>query len=201
MAAVRGCTIRLLLCALLLATALMAADESDDAATRARGQGRTPNGKRRQVKGNIQSVVTGPHSNKLFGDTLFVFILWNGDKNTHSIMQWIRHQRTPQALQLSTLSYTICRLLDRMKLNEISCSTHVLQVTKDPNGVLSIVQTVRQRRPGPGIKPGQDKTILNETLGSKTVKRDGRCEYRRKQMSIMRQQQSFHGEWPPKYNP
>ena len=70
MAAVRGCTITLLLCALLLATAVTAADESDSAATRARGQGRTPNGKRRQVKGNIQGVVTGPHPYKLLGDTL-----------------------------------------------------------------------------------------------------------------------------------
>jgi len=96
--------------------------------------------------------------------------------------------------KLSTLSYTIYRFLDCLKLNEISWSPHVLQVSKDPNGVSSIVHTVRQRRPGPGFKPGKDKTILNETVGSKTVERDGRCEYRRKQMSIMRQQQAFHGE-------
>jgi hypothetical protein len=51
MAAVRGCTITLLLCTLLLATAVTGADESDSAAPRARGHGKTPNGKRRQVKG------------------------------------------------------------------------------------------------------------------------------------------------------
>ena len=57
MAAVCGCTMTLLLCALLLATAVTASEESDSAPTRARGQGRTPNGKRRQVKGNIQGVL------------------------------------------------------------------------------------------------------------------------------------------------
>jgi hypothetical protein len=70
MAAVRGCTITLLLCTLLLVTVVTAAVESDSAAKRARGQGRTPYGKRRQVKGNIQGVVTGIHSYKLLGDIL-----------------------------------------------------------------------------------------------------------------------------------
>jgi len=57
MAAVCGCTITLLLCALLLAAAVTETEESDSPTTRARGQGRTPNGKRRQVKGIIQDVL------------------------------------------------------------------------------------------------------------------------------------------------
>ena len=79
MAAVRGSTVTLLLCALLLATALTAAGESDSATKRARGQGRTPNGKRRQVKDNIQGVLKikptkcADFSKFIFGIELYMF--------------------------------------------------------------------------------------------------------------------------------
>jgi hypothetical protein len=53
-----------------------------------------------------------------------------------------------------------------------------LQAITDPNGAVSFIQTARRRRPGAGLKPGQDKSFPNETLGPTTVERDGRCEYR-----------------------
>jgi hypothetical protein len=53
-----------------------------------------------------------------------------------------------------------------------------MQAVTDPNGAVSFVQTARSRRPGAGLKPGQDKSLLSETLGPTTVERDGRCEYR-----------------------
>jgi hypothetical protein len=53
-----------------------------------------------------------------------------------------------------------------------------LQVITGANRAVSSVQTARRRRPGVGFKLGQDKPLLNETLGPTTVERDARCEYR-----------------------
>jgi hypothetical protein len=54
----------------------------------------------------------------------------------------------------------------------------ILQAVGDPDGAaVSSVQAARRRRPGGGLKPGQDKALLNGTLGATTVMRDGRCEY------------------------
>jgi hypothetical protein len=53
-----------------------------------------------------------------------------------------------------------------------------LQAVTDPKRAVSFVQPARRRRPGAGFKPGQNKSLLNETLGATTVERDGRCEYR-----------------------
>jgi hypothetical protein len=48
----------LLLCVLVTEIAVVAAEEAGSSAIRARGQGRTPNGKRRQVSRYIQGVLT-----------------------------------------------------------------------------------------------------------------------------------------------
>jgi hypothetical protein len=48
MLAVRGYATVLLLCALVVQIAVMAAEVADGTAVRVRGQGRTPNGRRRQ---------------------------------------------------------------------------------------------------------------------------------------------------------
>jgi hypothetical protein len=42
-----------------------------------------------------------------------------------------------------------------------------------------------------GIKSVLDKSILNDTLGPKTVERDGRREYQGKRMSHMVRQPAF----------
>jgi hypothetical protein len=73
MAAACGCAIVLLLCVLVVETAVMEADAPDSAAARARGQGRTPNGKRRQVNRHIQSVITEYHSYKLLGEAVLLY--------------------------------------------------------------------------------------------------------------------------------
>jgi hydroxymethylglutaryl-CoA reductase len=46
----------LLLCVLVTEIAVVAAEEAGSSAIRARGQGRTPNGKRRQVRRHIYRV-------------------------------------------------------------------------------------------------------------------------------------------------
>ena len=57
MVAVCRCTTVLLLCVLVTEIAVVAVEEAGSSAIRARGQGRTPNGKRRQVSRYIQGVL------------------------------------------------------------------------------------------------------------------------------------------------
>jgi hypothetical protein len=68
----------------------------------------------------------------------------------------------------------------------------ILQVTTDPNRAPSVAHTALRRRPNVGIKSVLDKSILNDTLGPKTVERDGRSEYQGKRMSHMVRQPAFH---------
>lgn len=68
----------------------------------------------------------------------------------------------------------------------------ILQVTTDPNGAASLAHTVLRRRPNVGIKSVLDTSDLNETLGPKTVERDGRREYQGKRVSNMVRQPAFH---------
>jgi len=68
----------------------------------------------------------------------------------------------------------------------------ILQVTTDPNGAASLAHTALRRRPNVGIKSVLDKSNLNETLGPKTVERDGRSEYQGKRVSNMVRQPAFH---------
>jgi len=57
MKAVCGCSTLLLLCMVLTEIAVVVTEEPGSLVMRARGQGRTPNGKRRQVSRYIQSVL------------------------------------------------------------------------------------------------------------------------------------------------
>jgi hypothetical protein len=52
----------------------------------------------------------------------------------------------------------------------------ILQVTIDANRAASMAHTALRRRPNVGIKSVLDKPIFNDTLGPKTVERDGRSE-------------------------
>jgi len=67
----------------------------------------------------------------------------------------------------------------------------ILQVTTDSNRAASLTHTGLRRRPNVGIKSVPDTSILNETLGPKTVERDGRSEYRGKRLSNMVRQPVF----------
>ena len=55
----------------------------------------------------------------------------------------------------------------------------ILQITIDPN------RAALRRRPNVGIKSVLDTSILNDTLGPKTVDRDGRSEYQGNRVSEM----------------
>jgi len=61
----------------------------------------------------------------------------------------------------------------------------ILQVTIDPNRAASLAHTALRRRPNVGIKSVLDTSILNDTLGPKTVDRDGRSEYQGNRVSEM----------------
>jgi hypothetical protein len=66
------------------------------------------------------------------------------------------------------------------------------QVTIDPYRTASLAHTALRRRPNVGIKSVLDKSILNDTLGPKTVERDGRREYQGKRVSNTVRQPTFH---------
>jgi hypothetical protein len=61
----------------------------------------------------------------------------------------------------------------------------ILQIMTDPYRAASNAQTAQRRRPNVGIKSVLDKSILNETLSSTTVDRDGRSEYQGKRVPNM----------------
>jgi hypothetical protein len=176
MTAVRGYSTLLLLCVLVTEIAVAAAKEPGSSAIRARGQGRTPNGKRRQVSRYIQGV--------LINATLAVFLLKasrqkfysTGLSNMSDILQVMTDPNMSDILQVMTDPNM----------------SDILQVMIDPNRAASFAHTALRRRPDEGIKSGLDKSILNETLGPTTVERDGRCEYQVKGVSNMGKQQAFY---------